>query len=1180
MFLIFSSFFTWGQSTCQETGTSTGTDSSGTNVSISSFSCTAGGTITSMSLTTTNTASYCNNWYSYNISVTHSGGVVSTTGNCNVTLLDLSSFNGIAIDVGTITNVTVTANDDDVYSDTVTVNVQLDIVYTPPACSSPNLSATTSITDVSADISWSAPTSAPADGYEYLLTTDATLVPDATTVPTGSVAAGVLTKSFTGFLSPNTTYYYFIRSVCSSSDVSSWTGSSFTTDCAAFSAPYSESFDGITSNIPLCWDKEGTVTTASYNWNSFSTGFSGRGLRFDSYFASSGQIGELITPNISLTGLSTAELKFQFKNPTGGNFEVLISTDGGTNYTSLETNLTGQSSWVEKAYVLTSYIGSNVKFKFKATSNYGSGDAYVYLDEISVAQIPTCLTPSALLSSNITSTTADIAWTASTSAPTNGYEYYYSTDATAPTTSTVASGSVAIGETASLTGLNSNTTYYYWVRSVCSSSDKSAWMAGTAFTTDCGSNDIGYTENFNSFVPTCWAKAENGDLATGPAVFGTGSWTADGFGNVGSSGSARFNIYSTGDNDWLISPMFSVPASGLSQVKFSAIMTNYSGTALTGALSGDDKLEVLIKSSTQTAWSVLYTVNAANPLTATAEVFNFDVSTFAGESIQIAFRAVEDATSGGDINVYIDDFMFVEVPVLDNFTLQYPGDAEITTCDDFTVLAQAYEAGLTNMAGQGAGVEVWVGYSTTNNDPSTWTDWTMAAYDMDASVNDQYTATLTGLTAGTYYYSTRFKLEDGPYTYGGYSNSGGGAWNGTTNVNGMLTIEEILAPTGSVAQEFCGAATLADIVVDGDNIKWYDAASAGNELMMTDIVVSGTTYYATQTVSGCESSSAIAVTATVNVTPAPTIGAPTTTYCYGVTFEDLDATGNDIQWYNGPIGGTAINSSDLVTDGIYYASQTIDGCPSARISMEVFVNNEVLAPLGNASQAFCAGAKVSNLDVIGTNLVWYDAATGGNALPLSTLLVDGAMYYASQTENNCDSSSRLAVTATVTTTAAPSGDAVQIFTVADLADASVADLVAVGTDVVWYATQGEAEAGVNPLSATDVIENGMTYYATQLVDGCESALPLAVTVTVQLSGSSFDVTGLRYYPNPVQNQLTIDYTSEITSVEVFNMLGQKVLSVSPNATSASIDMSQLTAGNYMVNMTVDGQTKTVRVIKK
>lgn len=97
---------------------------------------------------------------------------------------------------------------------------------------------------------------------------------------------------------------------------------------------------------------------------------------------------------------------------------------------------------------------------------------------------PACAAPSTLTSSNITNTSATISWTAASPAPTSGYEYFYSTSATAPTAGTTPSGSTAAGVvTANITGLTANTTYYFWVRSNCGGSGTSTWAGSSTFFT-------------------------------------------------------------------------------------------------------------------------------------------------------------------------------------------------------------------------------------------------------------------------------------------------------------------------------------------------------------------------------------------------------------------------------------------------------------------------------------------------------------------------------------------------------------------------------------------------------------------------------------------------------------------------------------------------------------------------
>jgi hypothetical protein len=83
-----------------------------------------------------------------------------------------------------------------------------------------------------------------------------------------------------------------------------------------------------------------------------------------------------------------------------------------------------------------------------------------------------------------------------------------------------------------------------------------------------------------------------------------------------------------------------------------------------------------------------------------------------------------------------------------------------------------------------------------------------------------------------------------------------------------------------------------------------------------------------------------------------------------------------------------------------------------------------------------------------------------------------------------------------------------------------------------------------------------------------------------LSSGSFNNANFSAYPNPVKDVLNISYTTEISSVRVINMIGQEVLSKNINATSSQVDMSQLSAGTYIVNVTVGDAIKTLKVVKQ
>ncbi|AZA58938.1 T9SS type A sorting domain-containing protein [Chryseobacterium shandongense] len=92
------------------------------------------------------------------------------------------------------------------------------------ACSTPtNITATTTMTE--ATLSWTAPATAPASGYQYYYSTSPT-APTATTPPTGDVTSG--TSVTLNQLTTGQTYYFWVRSNCGGSSQSFWKMKEFT----------------------------------------------------------------------------------------------------------------------------------------------------------------------------------------------------------------------------------------------------------------------------------------------------------------------------------------------------------------------------------------------------------------------------------------------------------------------------------------------------------------------------------------------------------------------------------------------------------------------------------------------------------------------------------------------------------------------------------------------------------------------------------------------------------------------------------------------------------------------------------------------------------------------------------------------------------------------------------------
>jgi len=83
-----------------------------------------------------------------------------------------------------------------------------------------------------------------------------------------------------------------------------------------------------------------------------------------------------------------------------------------------------------------------------------------------------------------------------------------------------------------------------------------------------------------------------------------------------------------------------------------------------------------------------------------------------------------------------------------------------------------------------------------------------------------------------------------------------------------------------------------------------------------------------------------------------------------------------------------------------------------------------------------------------------------------------------------------------------------------------------------------------------------------------------------LATTGFNAAGFSAVPNPVTDILNLSYTKNITNVEVYNLVGQQIIAKTVNNRQDKLDMSYLTAGTYLVKVTADGQTKTIKVLKK
>lgn len=383
--------------------------------------------------------------------------------------------------------------------------------------------------------------------------------------------------------------------------------------------------------------------------------------------------------------------------------------------------------------------------------------------------------------------------------------------------------------------------------------------------------------------------------------------------------------------------------------------------------------------------------------------------------------------------------------------------------------------------------------------------------------------TATDVCAGAINGTTTNQLSyslPGTYTIVWNYNDGNG---NISTQNQTVSIINQPLPTTNATQTFCiqQNATLDNIAITGQSIKWYSATTAGILLPDTTLLQNGVTYYATQTINGCESTR-VAVTTKIQNTLAPT-GDSNQPFCtsQNPTIANIQITGNSLKWYDGLTNGSALAETTNLEDGkTYYASQTINNCEGPRFGVTVSIVNTPSAPTGNANQQFCKSenATLNEIQVIGQNLKWYDTSFSAGVLPNSTVLENNKTYYVSQTIG-CESD-RTPILVQVYDTPLPIGNKNQQFCIDEIA--TLENIALIGTAIKWY----DAATNENILSETTLLQNGI-YYATQTLNNCESKR-LAITVKIQDT------------QNPIADSPQTFCLQQNVSIKNINIIGQNI----------------------------------------
>ncbi|MGJ8684239.1 MAG: gliding motility-associated C-terminal domain-containing protein [Nonlabens sp.] len=216
------------------------------------------------------------------------------------------------------------------------------------------------------------------------------------------------------------------------------------------------------------------------------------------------------------------------------------------------------------------------------------------------------------------------------------------------------------------------------------------------------------------------------------------------------------------------------------------------------------------------------------------------------------------------------------------------------------------------------------------------------------------------------------------------------------------------------------------------NGTWSPLLSSGGNVFNPELDGTGIYTYTVTAISPCMTDAVATINIQVDDSLPPTVLNANLDFCAtdDAMVMDLDAavTGTMINWYDTIDGTTPLADSDLLVDGTtYFASQTnATGCESSvRVQVTVAVGDAPTPTITMDGNIFCINdnptlleltQNINEYDELSANVVWYDALDGTTPLSSSTVLVDGATYYAVLIDpvTGCESNIRLAIIADLT----------------------------------------------------------------------------------------------------------------------------------------------------------------------
>lgn len=334
-------------------------------------------------------------------------------------------------------------------------------------------------------------------------------------------------------LSPNTSYDFYVKAICSSHSESNWTNViTAKTICGPIATlPYEEDFNSYTdvaiihtpphsypnNELPDCWQfVNRSLSQLAYPmaFISSSSSYSASGNCL--FFRSSATTPLYAVLPAFTEDIQNLRLHFKYVNQNLSSANGILSVGYMTDPTDENTFVELQSfprtlSLTEAQQLFmdvpASAASAYITFKYVGGTE---NDHFLSLDDIVVDLKPDCLKPVGLHATEATTSSVTLEWTEIGTATNWNIEY-------GPEGFVPGQGTILPIPTNpyTITNLDAYTSYTFYVQADCGNNDYSLWSDGFTVTTPCGSMDLPYEENFdNSYIgtspsssspiPACW----------------------------------------------------------------------------------------------------------------------------------------------------------------------------------------------------------------------------------------------------------------------------------------------------------------------------------------------------------------------------------------------------------------------------------------------------------------------------------------------------------------------------------------------------------------------------------------------------------------------------------------------------------------------------------------------------